>query len=97
LVSFLRDVTFHMRFSYPLALAVIALLIILPLLFCSGATEQTSHHWLYGIEHKSWPGPIIAGTVGAVMVVWGSRRGDASAYLGYLLLIIAVVGTFRLC
>jgi hypothetical protein len=86
-----------MRFSYPVVLAVFGLLIAVPLLFCSGAAEQTSHHWLYGIEHKSWPGPVIAGTVGAVMVVWGSQRGDASAYLGYLLLVVAVVGAFRLC
>lgn len=86
-----------MRLSHPLVLTLFAVLIILPLLFCSGAAEQTSHHWLYGIEHKSWPGPIIAGIVGAIMVAWGSQRGDASVYLGYLLLTVAVVGAFRLC
>ncbi len=91
------DCNYKMRFSYPLVLIVFGALILLPLLLCSGAAEQTSHHWLYGIEHKSWPGPVIAGSVGAIMVIWGSQRGDASPYLGYLILIVAVIGAFRLC
>lgn len=86
-----------MRPLYLIILIVSAVLILIPLLFCSNAVEQTSHHWLYGVEHKSWPGPVIAWGVGAVLVYWGSRQGDASAYLGYLLIIIAIIGAFRLC
>lgn len=86
-----------LRLSHLHILLVFTLLILLPLLFCSDAAEQTSRHWLHGIEHKSWPGPVIAGVVGAIMVHWGTLRGDASSYLGYLILIVAVIGAFRLC
>jgi hypothetical protein len=86
-----------MSFSYRVVWTVFGLLIAVPLLFCSNAAEQTSHHSLYGIEHKLWPSPPIAGVVGAAMVVWCTQRGVAYAYLDYLLLVVAVVGALRLC
>jgi len=67
------------------------------LLLCPGSTESTARHWLHGVEHRQWPGPVIAWCVGAWTVVVGERRGDATLYLGYLLLTVAVVGAVRLC
>ncbi len=86
-----------MRISPSILLVIFSTLILLPLIFCPGASEETSRHWLHGIEHKSWPGPVIAWIVGSILVYLGSLKQDATQYLGYLILIIAMVGAFRLC
>jgi len=78
-------------------LLISALLLVGVLLLCPGSTEVTARHWLHGIEHKAWPGPVIVWGVGSWLVVVGEQRGDANLYLGYLLLLLALVGGVRLC
>ncbi len=86
-----------MRLSPPIIVAIFAGLILLPILFCPGATEVTSVSWRYGTVSKTWHGLVLLLGIGSGFVFFGILKRDATVYFGYFLLMIGVVGAFRLC